>query len=84
MQGYEKRDEYTDKEKVEFHVLHHRHSIRESLEHLHDYTNEVEEFAYSGDIVQTLRSVKRLRNETEHLHSTINHLLEMLEKINER
>lgn len=79
--SYEKQDKHTAKKKVTVQVLNHRDSIRESLESLHNYTDQVEEFAYSGDILQTVRYVKRLRDEAKHLHDVVDHLLIMLEQI---
>lgn len=65
---------------VELSVSTHKSFIKESLETLQSYLNEIVEYSYSGDIISTVRAVRKLKDESDHLSQTIDHFLLSIEQ----
>ena len=83
LKNYEIAPEQTDKEKLAWHVTHHKRHMSESIKTLEDDLNTLVEYAYSGNIVETIRAVHTFKSEAEHLINTADHLLLMIEGLSE-
>ena len=71
------------KDEVQSSVSCHKQFIKESMQALQEHLNSVIEYSYSGDIVSTIRAVRRLKDESDHLSQTIDHLLLSIERYGE-
>lgn len=81
--GYNTRESLSSKEELQFQVIHHRKHFDESLESLNKKLESLITYAYSGDIIKTVRVAQSFKSESEYLTSHIDHLLLMLEKLAE-
>lgn len=78
-----KTKEKSNKDIVQQHISYHKNFIKESIQTLQDNLNTSVEYSYFGDITATIRAVHRLKNESEHLTQTIDHLLINIEQYSE-